>query len=64
MEIFPSMRYEDILKMPYRDFRSLRDIRVKRKKKKQKDLDADRKRQEERTQREMANNRKSLNKRK
>lgn len=59
MEIFPSMTYEDIMKMPYKDFRTLRDIRVERKNQEQKELDNERKRQEEKTQREIASKRSS-----
>ena len=53
------MTYEDIMKMPYKDFRTLRDIRVERKNQEQKELDNERKRQEEKTQREIASKRSS-----
>ena len=31
MELFPSMSYNDVMSMPYKDFKLLLDIRIKRK---------------------------------
>lgn len=56
MELFPSMTYNDVLEMPYKSFKALQDIRVKRKIKEQKDIEAERKKMEEKNQRELARN--------
>ena len=54
MELFPSMTYEDICEMPFRDFKSLLIIRSERKQKEHKELEAQRERSERKSQREVA----------
>lgn len=53
MEIFPSMSYEQVMAMPFKDFKTLHNLRVKRKVQEQKDLDAERKKIEEENRRNM-----------
>ena len=47
------MTYEDVMNMPYKDFRSLHNLRIKRKVQEQKDLDTERKKIEEENRRNM-----------
>lgn len=53
MEIFPSMTYEDTLAMPFKEFRMLHQIRVKRKLDEQKAMEDERKKIEEKSKKNL-----------
>ncbi len=46
MELFPSMRYQDVLDMDFKEFRMLHQIRIKRKLDEQEALEKERKKLE------------------
>lgn len=56
MEYFPSMSYEQVMAMPFKEYKTLFEIRRKRKIEEQQKFDADRKAMEERNKREMNKN--------
>lgn len=43
MEIFPSMSYQDVMNMPFREFKMLHQIRINRKLKEQDEAEKQRK---------------------
>ena len=57
MELFPSMTFNDVMDMPYKQFRAIHQIRIKRKINEQKNLDRERKKMEEKNEKEMIRNR-------
>ena len=53
MELFPSMTYQDVLDMPFKDFRELHQIRIKRKLEEQKAMEEERKKLEKQSKNEI-----------
>ena len=53
MELFPSMTYQDVLAMPFKEFRMLHQIRIKRKLEEQKALEDERKKIEEKSRKDL-----------
>lgn len=54
MELFPSMSYQEVMDMPYKDFKMLHQIRIKRKLKEQEDAETQRKKNEEKMKNDAA----------
>lgn len=57
MELFPGMSYQDVMSMPFKEFRALHTIRIKRKQTEQENLERERKKQEEKNERQLMKDR-------
>ena len=53
MELFPSMRYQDVLDMDFKEFRMLHQIRITRKLDEQKQMEDERKKLERESKKNM-----------
>ena len=53
MELFPSMRYTDVLEMSFKEFRTLHQIRIKRKLDEQEQMEKERKKMEQESKRNL-----------
>ena len=51
MEAFPSMTYQDVMDMPFKQFRALHQIRLKRKKEEADKMEEERQKRERQNQR-------------
>lgn len=54
MELFPSMSYQEVMDMPYKHFKMLHQIRIKRKLKEQDEAETQRKKNEDKMKAEAA----------
>ena len=55
MELFPSMTYDDVMAMSFKEFRMLHQIRIKRKLEEQEQMEKERKKLEQESKRGIIN---------